>query len=197
MTGRIDEIVTRIRTLEAELEAEVKHQAEHLSHDFEEKRLRFEQEVLAQQKRFKMSLLKYLWSSDLRSFMVVPFIYVLIFPLVCLDIFVTIYQLICFPLFGIQKVKRTDYMVFDRAHLAYLNLFEKINCAYCSYGNGLIAFVREVAGRTEQYWCPIKHAKRAYLSHPHYKKFSEYGDAANYQDDLKRIREEMMSHQHR
>jgi hypothetical protein len=35
---------------------------------------------------------------------------------------------------------------------------EKINCAYCSYANGAIASVREMASRTEIYWCPIKHA---------------------------------------
>jgi hypothetical protein len=43
-------------------------------------------------------------------------------------------------------------MIFDRTHLAYLNLVEKINCAYCSYGNGLAAYLREIAARTEQYW---------------------------------------------
>jgi hypothetical protein len=55
--------------------------------------------------------------------------------------------------------------VFDRYHLAYLNVLEKLNCAYA---NGLIAYVREIAGRTEQYWCPIKHARRVIGAHSHY-----------------------------
>ena len=55
------------------------------------------------------------------------------------------YQAICFPVYKIPKVRRRDYLVFDRHHLAYLNIIEKINCAYCSYANGAIAFMREVA----------------------------------------------------
>lgn len=197
MSNRIEDIVNHIQALEAELELEIKSRKDNLAHDFEEKRIQFEQELREQQKRFKMGLLKYLWTADLRSFIAAPFIYAVIVPFILLDIFVSIYQAICFPLFRIQKVKRSDYIIFDRAHLAYLNLFEKINCAYCSYGNGLIAYAREIAGKTEQYWCPIKHAKRAYLSHPYYKKFAEYGDAVNYQDDLKRLREEVMQQTHR
>ena len=65
-------------------------------------------------------------------------------------------------------MRRRDYFVFDRHHLAYLNAIEKLNCAYCSYANGLVAYVREIAGRTEQFWCPIKHARRAIGAHAHY-----------------------------
>ena len=105
MAGRIEDIVERIRTLEAELEAEVKHQTDSLSHDFEEKRIRFEREILEQQKRFKMGLIKYLCSANLKSYLAAPFIYSLICPLICLDIFISIYQWTCFPLFGIKKIK--------------------------------------------------------------------------------------------
>ena len=191
MTNRIDEIADRIQALEAELTLEMIRRKETLAHDFEEKRIQFEREVAEQQKRFKMGLLKYLWTADLKSFIAAPFIYALIAPLIFLDIFVSLYQAICFPLFGIQKAKRSDYIVFDRAHLAYLNFLEKINCAYCSYGNGLIAYTREIAGKTEQYWCPIKHAKRVYLSHPYYSQFAEYGDAAHYQEYLKKLRKQI------
>ena len=65
-----------------------------------------------------------------------PVIYSLIIPFVLLDLFVTVYQLICFPVYKIEKVKRSDYLIFDRYHLAYLNTIEKINCAYCSYATG-------------------------------------------------------------
>lgn len=191
MSSKVDEILKRIQQLETEIETETRQLKENLTQDFEEKRLRFEQEIIEQQKRFKMGLFKYLATSNIRSFVVAPLTYALIVPLVVLDIFISAYQLICFSTLGIKKVKRSDYFVFDRAHLAYLNLFEKINCAYCSYGNGLIAFTREIAGRTEQYWCPIKNAKRAFQSHPHYKKFSEYGNAVSYQEDLQRLRAEL------
>ena len=74
-------------------------------------------------------------------------------------------------------MRRRDYLVFDRHHLAYLNIIEKINCAYCSYANGAVAFMREVASRTEVYWCPIKHARRVLGPHPHYQGFADFGDA--------------------
>ena len=47
-------------------------------------------------------------------------------------------------------MRRRDYPVFDRAHLAYLNPLEKLNCAYCSYANGLLSFVKEVVGRARR-----------------------------------------------
>ena len=65
----------------------------------------------------------------------------------------------CFPIYGIERVQRRRYFAIDRHTLAYLNAIEKANCLYCSHANGVIAYVREVAARTEQYWCPIKHCQ--------------------------------------
>ena len=191
MKDRIDELLSHIQRLEEDMAREMRQQRESLSADFEDKKVRFENEVLEQQKRFKMGLLKYIWTADFKSLISSPFIYSLILPFILLDLFVIIYQAICFPLYGIEKVRRRDYLVFDRSHLAYLNLIEKINCAYCSYGNGLIAFVREVAGKTELYWCPIKHAKRLYQHHPFYQDFFDYGDAEAYRQELDSLREKL------
>ena len=46
---------------------------------------------------------------------------------------------------------RGQYIVIDRHRLKYLNAIEKLNCVYCGYGNGVIAYARDIAGRTEQY----------------------------------------------
>ena len=105
---------------------------------------------LLSKKKFKMGLLKYLWTADIKSYLSAPFIYSLIIPLLALDIFISSYQFICFPLYGIEKVRRSNYIIFDRAHLAYLNVFEKINCAYCSYANGLIGFCRDISGKKKK-----------------------------------------------
>jgi hypothetical protein len=110
-----------------------------------------------------------------------------------LDAFVSVYQWVCFPLCGIPRVQRSDFWVFDRSHLAYLNGLEKINCAYCAYGNGLIAYCREVFGLTEQYWCPIKHSRRILQAHPHYHGFMDYGDAQSYRVELSRLRAELQA----
>jgi len=77
-------------------------------------------------------------------------------------------------------VRRQDFIVFDRHHLAYLNVLEKINCAFCSYANGVISYAQEIASKTEQKWCPIKHARRLLMTHQRYIDFAEFGDVKGY-----------------
>jgi hypothetical protein len=191
MNANIHEFLERIRQLEAEIEQEIQLRRQQLQADFDERKVNFEKEVLAQQRRFKEGLLRYVLTADWRHLLTVPFIYSVLLPMVLLDCFVTLYQWVCFPLYRIPYVKRSDYFVYDRTHLAYLNVVEKINCAYCSYGNGLMAYGREVVGLTEKFWCPIKHARRIMHAHPHYHGFADYGDAENYQAELLRLRSEL------
>jgi hypothetical protein len=102
------------------------------------------------------------------------------FPFCCFDASVAIYQFVCFPIYGIPKVRRKDYLIFDRGKLAYLNTIEKVGCIYCSYVNGLLALITEIAARTEQHFCPIKHAHAPAETHSRYAKFLPYGDARAY-----------------
>jgi hypothetical protein len=191
MNPRISELLERIRQLEEEIEQELRRRRAELHADFEHRRIRFEQEVLEQQRRFKTGLLKYLAGAELRNVVTAPVIYAVFFPLLLLDVFVTFYQWTCFPLYRIPRVRRRDHFFFDRAHLAYLNAVEKLNCAYCSYGNGLASYVREIVGRTEQYWCPIKHARRVLHAHPYYGDFADFGDAEAYRRELQKLRAEL------
>jgi hypothetical protein len=177
--------------MESEIELEMKRKRAELQADFEETRVKFEREVLEQQRRFKTGVIAYLLSAELLSVLTAPVIYAVLVPMLLLDLFITIYQHICFRVYGIPRVKRSDYFVYDRAHLAYLNLIEKINCAYCSYGNGLMAYGREVVARTEQYWCPIKHARKVMGAHPYYTGFVDFGDAESYQSELKHLRHKL------
>jgi hypothetical protein len=166
--------------LEAELEAELALRRAELRVGMERGRAFFEEEILRRHRELRTRLSTYILNARPMVVISAPVIYAMIVPFVLLDLFVTVYQAICFPVYGIPKVRRGDYLVFDRHHLAYLNALEKLNCAYCSYANGLIAYVREIAGRTEQYWCPIKHARRVIGAHPRYATFEDYGDADAY-----------------
>jgi|TARA_B110000879_G_scaffold99890_1_gene135636 hypothetical protein len=76
----------------------------------------------------------------------------MIIPLVITDRVITFYQLICFPIYGIKKVKRGDYIIFDRQNLNYLNFIERFHCTYCAYGTGMIAYISEIVARTDQYF---------------------------------------------
>jgi hypothetical protein len=192
MNPKIQEFLDRIQQLEALMEQEAQRRRQQWLADFDVHKMRFEKEVLAQQKRFKAGLWGYVLTAEWRHVLCVPFIYPVLLPMLLLDAFVTLYQWVCFPLCGIPRVKRADYWVFDRTHLAYLNWLEKINCAYCSYGNGLIAYCREVVGLTEQYWCPIKHARKVLQAHAHYHGFADYGDAENYRAELARLRADLL-----
>jgi len=192
MNPKISELLDRIQQMELEIEQEMKRRRAELQADFEETRVRFEREVLEQQRRFKTGVIAYLLSANLLSVLTAPVIYALFVPILLLDVSITVYQHICFRAYGIKRVKRSNYFVFDRAHLAYLNLIEKINCAYCSYGNGVMAYGREVVARTEQYWCPIKHARKMMAAHPYYTGFVDFGDAQSYKDELEKLRTELV-----
>lgn len=188
MNATLHELSARIGALEDEIESELKRRRAELHADFEDRKVRFEHEVLAAQRRLKRGVLAYIWDSSPLALATAPVIYAGIVPLVLLDLFLLLYQATCFPVYGIKRVRRRDYFVFDRAHLGYLNIIEKINCAYCSYGNGVSAYFREIIGRTEQYWCPIKHARRMLQSHPYYQNFTDFGDAQAYQKELTALR---------
>ena len=111
-------------------------------------------EVRAGHRRLRTGLWPYLYRAELATLLTAPIIYSVAVPFVMLDAWVWIYQAVCFRAWGIRPVRRRAYFAIDRHKLAYLNTFEKFNCLFCSYANGLIAYVREVAARTEQYLVP-------------------------------------------
>jgi len=188
MTHRMRELAEQIVRLQSELDREIESRRKQLGWSLKEGLLRFEHGIAAEHRRFKMGAAQYLVRSDWATILTAPVIYAAIVPLVLLDGCMSLYQAVCFPAYRIPRVRRADYIRFDRSHLAYLNWIEALNCRYCSYANGLIAYVREIASRTEQYWCPIKHALRITDPHQRYLAFLEYGDAEGYRarlDDLR------------
>ncbi|CAN5462266.1 hypothetical protein BH10PSE11_BH10PSE11_28790 [soil metagenome] len=177
MSENIDRLIAQIKLLNGELEAEFAIRRARLRYTLKGTRVIFEEEILRAHRELRVGLAKYVFNAGLLTILTAPVIYAMIVPFVILDIAITAYQWICFPVYGIEKVKRGDYFIFDRHHLAYLNILEAINCAYCSYGNGLMAYASEISARTEQYWCPIKHARKAISAHQHYIGFADFGDA--------------------
>ncbi len=127
-----------------------------------------------------------------RNTIVAPFIYAVLIPLALLDLMATLYQNVAFRLWQIPRVPRHEYLIIDRQYLAYLNWVQKINCMYCGYATGVLAYVMEIASETEQYWCPIKHAQRIHATHHRYKDFAEYGEG----DEIKEVFREQRAHLH-
>ena len=191
MASRTDELLEGIVALERELEIELGRARARWRYRLEAGRVRFERDVRDAHRRLKQSIPRFLRESSLSNLATAPLIYSLIIPIAVLDVWISVYQSVCFRVYGIARVRRSAYIVIDREHLAYLNAIEKLNCVYCGYANGVFAYVREIAGRTEQYWCPIRHAKRVRAPHPYYRHFVDFGDAAGYQRELAPLRKQL------
>ena len=119
----------------------------------------------------------------IRHWVIAPFIWLNLFPILLLDFFTELYNRITFPIYGLPLVKRSDYIKIDRPKLKYLSLFDKLSCGYCGYANGVLPYAAEIAAVTEKYWCGIKHAQYKEFKEPkHHKKFISYGDTKKYEE---------------
>ena len=189
MTQRMKEIARTIVELQVELDREIEFRRRALGVRVHDRLVEFERGMVIEQRKLKTSVRAFLARSSFGVIITAPVIYSMLLPLVLLDIWISVYQAICFRAYGIARVERRDYIAFDRGRLAYLNWVEALNCAYCAYANGVIAYAREIGSRTEQYWCPIKHALRISDPHQRYYEFLEFGDAEGYRTRLAAFRE--------
>jgi hypothetical protein len=192
MNAKIHEIAQGIAELERQLEQSLTDELEEKRREFryavEQGRIAFEAEARQFHKKMRQGVPAFLWDAPVLNLLVAPVIYSLIVPLALLDAWIWLYQAVCFPVYGIARVERARYMPMDRSSLRYLNAVEQFNCNYCSYANGLVAYAREVAARTEQYFCPIKHARRRIGVHSRYHDFFDFGDAKAYRNELITLR---------
>ncbi len=188
MNDRIQQLLAQITSLEDELRTALNEQQSSIFFQIKGKRVEFEQSIKETHRRLKRNFFRWLITDRPQNLITGPIIYSMIVPLLITDLFITFYQLTCFPIYGIKKVKRSDYIIFDRQQLNYLNFIEKFHCTYCAYGTGMIAYISEIVARTEQYFCPIKHARKILGTHSRYAHFLEYGEADNYEAKLEAIR---------
>ncbi|MFZ2302858.1 MAG: hypothetical protein WAW10_13430 [Gallionella sp.] len=188
MNNRIQQILDQITALEDELHTAIEQHEGRLRYQIEGKRVMFEQAIKDAHLRLKVGVFRWFLTVRPQNFLTAPIIYGMIVPLVLFDLCISFYQLTCFPIYGIAKARRANYIVMDHQHLAYLNIIEKVDCMYCSYAVGLLGYAQEITARTEQYFCPIKHARKVLGAHSRYKRFLDYGDAANLHEKVEEFR---------
>jgi hypothetical protein len=176
MNENIRRILSDIARLEEELASLIQAQQEQLHYRIEGSKVRFEENLKRIHRELKTGVVAWLRTSEIRNVISAPFIYAMVIPIALLDLFLVVYQAICFPLYRIPPVRRSNYIVIDRHNLGYLNVIEKLNCVYCGYADGVLAFGRQVLSRTETYWCPIKHARKILDPHRRYARFADFGD---------------------
>ena len=184
MPSKLEGLLKQLKALEIEIVDELQKHEEIFQYEILKHHIHFEPDIIVRHRQFIKVITRFIFDAPLKHVISAPFIWMCIAPFLLLDFFVSLYQLVCFPIYGIPTVNRHEYIVFDRQYLNYLNIIEKFNCAYCSYANGLIAYVQEIAARTEQFWCPIKHAKHIKSLHSRYYKFFSYGDAEAYRNKV-------------
>ena len=189
MNDRIQQILSQITALEDDLRSALNEQQSSMFFQIKGKRVEFEQSIKEAHSRLKTNFFRWLVSNRPQNLITGPIIYSMIIPLLVTDFFITFYQLTCFPIYGIKKPRRSDYIVFDRQQLNYLNFIEKFHCTYCAYGSGMVSYISEIIARTEQYFCPIKHARKILGTHARYASFLNYGDAENYEQKLEEYRQ--------
>lgn len=177
MDKSVETLTAEIADLQTELDAKIEQQVAHKGYSVAGHDVQFDEETRAEHHKLRAPLIPYMRSLTLGAMISGPFVYAMIVPIMFLDISLVIYQSACFRLWRIPLVRRSKYVVVDRQYLGYLNGMEKFNCIFCGYANGVFGFAAEIAGCTEKYWCPIKHAHRMRHPHAHYREFTEFGDA--------------------
>ena len=128
--------------------------------------------------------MKYLISENkaVPHLLALPFIYAVVVPVVLLDFCIEIYHRVAFPLYGLPLVNRGDYVRVDRQKLTYLDAVQKLNCMYCGYVNGALAYWARIAGDTETYWCGIRHEQEGDYAEPaRHKNYPAHGDEAAFE----------------
>lgn len=193
MNEKIRELLIQITGLEDEIEELLRRQRQQVLIYLKDGSYRIREELDQAHRRLKQETWRWILDSKPRNLITAPIIYGMVLPFVILDLCLTAYQWICFPLYGIGRVRRGSYIIMDRHRLHYLNSIEKFNCLYCGYANGLLAYAREIAARTELYWCPVKHAGRIRDRHSRYHDFLDYGDGMDFHARLASIREDLSS----
>jgi len=188
MNDKIKEMIEEIEAMKVKLGEEIAQQEKDITYEIQNGYVRFEKEVLDKQKENMKNLLAWFRDIPLLHLLTSPLIYAMVIPAILFDVILFLYQQIIFRIYKFEFVKRSDYVIFDRQYLGYLNCFEKLNCMYCSYFNGLMHYASAIASRTELYFCPIKHAKKIAYEHEYYDEFFRYGEEDKYQKKLEALR---------
>lgn len=188
MNDRLSALVAQIQLLEKELVRETQKKEAEFSYVLRNRKAHFTAAATAEHRKLRLGLRRYVQGSRFLVLLTTPLIWLCLLPVMLTDLVGSLYQAICFPIYGIPRVRRRDYVALDRHRLSYLNFIEKLNCDYCGYVNGILAYFTEIAARTEQHWCPIKHARCVKCAHSRYKLFLDFGDAANYRAHVEEIR---------
>ena len=189
MKTRIHKLFEDIKHKKDEIALEYEKLKEEYGFRIEWRKIIWNKEKKEELKKEKKSILDSIFSATIREILSIPFIWMMLIPAIFLDIWLLIYQQTALRLYKIPLVKRSDYIIFDRWQLVYLNWIQKIDCLYCSYFNWVMQYSVEIAWRTEKYWCPIKHASKKAWEHAWEEYFADYWDPKWFKETFWNVKE--------
>ncbi|MGZ8136747.1 MAG: hypothetical protein ACXW1W_07165 [Methylococcaceae bacterium] len=114
MPTQLEILLDKIKALENELVEELQKQQEEFAYEIRKRRVYFEANVIVRHKQYAKRLLRYITDAPLGHILSAPFIWLCLVPMLAMDAAISLYHSVCFPIYGIPKVKRQDYIVFDR-----------------------------------------------------------------------------------
>ncbi|MBU0960347.1 MAG: hypothetical protein KKH60_02385, partial [Proteobacteria bacterium] len=120
MNNRLEELLSRIKLLEQELFSELQKKEKEYFYEVRDKKVRFQKDVKEKNRLLLKTIRRYINDATLLNILSGPVIWSCLLPALFLDLVVSIFQMICFPVYCIPKVKRSDYILFDRQYLSYL-----------------------------------------------------------------------------
>ena len=127
MNDRVREIFDQINALNDEIQSELNKQSSKWFYQVQGKRIEFERSIKQKHRTLKLGIYRWFLTVRPQNYLTAPIIYGMVVPMILFDLGIMFYQLTCFPIYGISRVRRSDYIVFDRRHLAYLNFIEKFD----------------------------------------------------------------------
>jgi hypothetical protein len=93
-------------------------------------------------------------------------LYLALPAVIFIDIILILGNHIIFPLVGIPKINRSDYIKpFSRSKLMNVSIWYKLGCIYCSYTNGVAYYFQVIAMKIEFLYCPWKQKDKTKISH--------------------------------
>ncbi len=110
MKDRIEELIERIRHLNAELTEELQRKAREYFYEIRDRKIWFDRKVRREHRGMATPLLRYIREASLMTVLTAPVVLAGLPIALLMDLFITVYQHICFRVYGVPLVRRAAYV---------------------------------------------------------------------------------------
>jgi hypothetical protein len=105
MPEKLHILLAKMAELENEINQTLRAQENEIRFHFRGKKVIFDRSIKEAHRKLKINFFRWLATRP-QNLITGPIIYMMIFPILLIDIFVSFYQWTCFPVYGISKISR-------------------------------------------------------------------------------------------